>query len=492
MNQKNSLKILLLTPPTDLTRSYGEIKKFSHPVPSLGLAYIAAVLREAGYQVSILDAYVGELSIAETVDEIVKADPDVLGISLLTTSASIVEKIVTQLRKKLPETLIVMGNLHASLFAEDLLKSGQADFIIHREGEYTILELCQAIEEGKNFDSILGLSFLKNGKIQHNPPRPFIKDLDELPYPAWDLFPLEKYSSDPRTAITRKSSKIQELQILASRGCPMQCTFCSSRTAKSLGNCYRMRKPKCVVDEIEYFHEKYGVTSFVFMDLSFPLVKWHALELCQELIKRGLNRKISWICEMRVKPVDLEIFQKMKESGCKKVCFGIESGNQEIIDQIRKGFTLEDVKKAVAMAKSAGLEVDGMFMLGLPGETEEMSWRTINFAKELDLDFAVLNLFVPYPGCELYDVLMKENKIVFDDWSAFVSYPSYGGGEPVYVPDGRTAKELMETQRKAMRSFYLRPKFILKQFKKFRLRDIPYYWAGLKSLISSKKSYEKI
>lgn len=489
MNQWSYPKILLLAPPTGLTRSFGKIKNIVRRQASLGLAYIAAVLRDGGFSVSVLDAYIDDLSAEKTIEEIVNISPDILGISLLTSSASNIEKIIPSLRERLPSLKIVMGNMHASMFADDLLRHGLADYIVHREGEYTMLELVKAIQEGTVADSVAGISFLKSGNtVQHNPLRNFLQDLDALPYPAWDLFPLEKYHTDPRTMVERKKRNVQELMILATRGCPMQCTFCSSRAAKNLGNTYRMRRPKAVADEIAYFHKKYGVTSFSFMDLSFPLVKPHAMELCEEIISRGLQDKISWSVEMRVRPVDLEIFQKIKAAGCKKVCFGIESGSQEILNQIKKGFTLKDVREAVAMARSADLEVDGFFILGFPNETEEMSQETIRLAKELDLNWATFNLFVPYPGCELYDILMREEKIQYDDWSSFISYPSYGGGQPVYVPDGRNAKELITTQRKALRSFYLRPKFILSQIKKVRLRDFYYYWTGLKAIIFSKQT----
>lgn len=477
------MKILLLTPPTDLVRSYGSLKEFSNPVPSLGLAYIASLLRENQYDVSILDAYVSQFSINKTVDEIVRIEPGILGISVLTTSAFVVEKIVTQIRSLLPKTLIVMGNLHASLFAEELLIKRYADVIIHQEGEYTMLEVANAVKNKASFELIKGISYLKDGAVQHNELRPFIEDLDSLPYPARDLFDMDKYRSDPRTAVKGKKTGLSEMQILTSRGCPYACTFCSSRTTKSQGNKYRMRKPERVVDEIEHLYDKYGRSVFSFMDLVFPLVKSHAIQLCEELIKRGLNQRISWLCEPRVKPLDRETLRIMKESGCARVCFGIESGNQEMLDALKKQFTLDDVRQAVSMAKAERLEVDGMFMLGLPAETYEMTRKTINFAKELDVRFAMFNLFVPYPGCELYDILKSENKIMADDWSAFTSYPSYSGNKPVYVPDGRNWQELVQAQKQAMRGFYLRRKFIIGELKRFRLSNLYCYYSGLKGII---------
>jgi anaerobic magnesium-protoporphyrin IX monomethyl ester cyclase len=476
------MKILFMMPPTDLARSYGGLKEFSNPSPSIGLAYIASLLRENQYDVSILDAYVNKFSIDETVAEIVKVKPDVLGVSVLTTSAHITEEIVTQIRNLLPGILIVMGNLHASMFAEELLTKKHADIIVHQEGEYTMLEVVNAIKNKTSLEPIKGISYLKNGVVQHNELRPFIEDIDALPFPAWDLYDLSKYHNDPRTSVKNRKIRSAEMQILATRGCPYTCTFCSSRTSKSLGNKYRMRQPVKVVDEIELHYNKYGVSVFSFTDLAFPLVKAHATAVCEELIKRGLNKKISWLCEPRVKPIDKELLGMLKKAGCARVCFGIESGNQEILDALRKQFTLDDVRKAVAAAKSEGLEVDGMFMLGLPGETYEMSRKTINFAKKLGVRFAMFNLFVPYPGCELYDVLKNDSKLTSDGWSGFTSYPSYTSNKPVFIPDGRDWEELVQTQKQAMKEFYLTRSFIIGEIKRFQLRNFRAYWSGLKSL----------
>lgn len=474
------MKVLLLMPPTDLTRSYGKLKKFSNPQPSIGIAYIAAMLWEHGYAVKVVDAYVNEYLISNLMDIIEEYNPDIIGISVLTPTAEIVYEISRNIRKKFSKIKIVMGNMHASLFADEILSKNYADFVIHREGEFTMLELIKLMEKNGNPESILGLSFKKNGVIVHNPLSGHIEDLNKLPFPAWDLFPLNLYSTDPRTEVKKGAV---ETQILASRGCPNKCTFCSSRTEKSQGSKYRMRDQNSIVDEMIYMHKKYGSEIFSFMDLAFPLVREHAVNICNEIIKRKLNNKIKWFTECRVKPLDIDLLALMKKAGCVRICLGIESGNNDILKTLKKNFTVEDVKNAVKMAHKAGLIVDGMFMIGLPGETEQTIDETVNFAVKLNIRYAIFNIFVPYPGCELYDNLKAENKIHYKNWSDFTSYPTYSGGIPVYTPDGISKEKMMELQRKAMKRFYLRPRFIINELLNLKIDKFVHYMTGLKSML---------
>lgn len=478
----DNMKILLLIPPTNLAQSYGALKKFSNPQPSIGIAYIAAVLRENGYDVKVVDAYVNEFSLEGILQQIASYAPDIVGISVLTPSAETTYEISKNLRARFPQIKIVMGNMHATLFSDAILSENYADFIIHREGEFTMLEFIKTLEAQGELEQVQGISFKKNGTIIDTPVRPHIADLDTLPFPAWDLFPMEKYSTDPRTEVKRGQV---EMQILATRGCPNQCTFCSSRTERSLGSKYRMRNPKRVVDEMVYMHETFGSEVFSFMDLAFPLIRQHAVDLCQEIIDRGLHEKVKWITECRVKPLDQELLSFMKKAGCVRVCFGIESGNNYILKTLKKNFDIDDVRTAVKMGRKAKLDVDGMFMIGLPEETESTINDTINLAIEIDVRYAIFNLFVPYPGCELYDVLTSQNKISFENWSDFTSYPTYSGGVPVYVPDSFTKENLMKLQKYAMRKFYFRPKFIINEFRHLKVNKFFHYLEGLRGLIST-------
>ena len=478
------MKVLLLIPPTSLDRSYGALQDFSNPQPSIGLAYMAAVLEQDGHQVCVVDAYVGQLGLDEIMAKVAGEAPQMVGISVLTSSAQVVMEIARELRKQHPDIPIVMGNLHASLFAEELLSQDLAQVVVHREGEITLLELVHALASGRAWDQVAGISYWDGEKVVETPARPMIEDLDALPFPAWHLFPLDSYHTDPRTEIIPGQS---EMQILATRGCPNACTFCSSRTERSLGSRYRMRTPSQVVDEMEYMHKRFGSLVFAFMDLAFPLVKTHALGVCQEMIDRGLPQKgIRWATECRVKPLDLETLQMMRKAGCVRINFGIESGSNRILELLRKNFTVADVERAVDLARQAGIETDGMFMIGLPQETQAEIMQTLALAKRLSLRYAIFNLFVPYPGCQLYDTLSAQGEIHYESWSEFTSYPGYGGGRPVYVPQGMTHQGLMDLQRRCMHRFYFSPKFILGELRRFRPHKLRHYLKGLGGLLASR------
>lgn len=481
------MRVLLIMPPTDLVRSYGTLKRFSNPQPSIGLAYIAANLRKNGHGVKIIDAYVRGSSLEEIRRIVLEYDPDVVGISVLTPSAEVVYAIAEDIRKTAPRARLVMGNMHASLFCDEILMKGYADVIVHREGEATMVDLVAAIERGNDLGCVAGISFLEGGRVNNTPSRLHLEDLDSLPYPAWDLFPLEEYKTDPRSAINR-GGRETHIQILATRGCPSQCTFCSSRTERSLGAKYRMRDPRMIVDEMVFMNNMYGANVFGFMDLSFPLVKAHAMAVCDELLRRGLEKTVRWVTECRVRPLDEELLAQMKRAGCVRLYFGIESGNDATLRRIKKGFNREHVKRAVEIANKVGLEVDAMFMLGLPGETEEVIRQTIEFSVELKVRYAIFNLFVPYPGCELWDELQGQGKITYRSWKEFTSYPTYSGGMPVYVPDGLSKESLMALQSEAMKRFYVRPRFIWGEITRFRLKKIPAYMEGLRGVLARRET----
>jgi anaerobic magnesium-protoporphyrin IX monomethyl ester cyclase len=474
------MKVLLLIPPTNLQTSYGKLKDFSNPQPSIGIAYMAAVLRERGFYPAVMDCYATQTPLKVILQKIREDMPDIIGLSCLSSSYDAITEISQAIRQHFPLVRLVGGNLHASLFAEEMLRSNVVDYILHREGDYALAELCQAMKDEAPLETIRGLSFHRAGKIVHTEERPLIDNLDALPFPAWDMFPRKAYRSDPRTEILPGQV---ERQILATRGCPNACTFCSSRTQKSLGSKYRMRSPVNICDEMEYMHEHYGSRVFTFMDLAFPLVKKHAMGLFHEMVKRGLPKKIKWSTECRVKPMDREIAQGMRESGCVRVNFGIESGNDEVLKSLKKNFCVEDVHQACTLMQAEKIEVDGMFMLGLPDEREDQIEDTIRLAVTLPLRYAIFNLFVPYPGSELYDVLSREGKIHFIRWADFTSYGGYSGSDPVYVPKTLTKERLLQLQKKAMHRFYFNPRFIWGEITRFRPSKVRAYISGLSAMI---------
>jgi len=343
----------------------------------------------------------------------------------------------------------------------------------------------RALRDRRETHAIQGISYLDSpGNVVKTPRRDWIHQmaLDEMPYPAWDLFPVEQFKPDIRLqGKLRPSDKaeVEALPILASRGCPYNCTFCSP--INTIGRRYTLRSPKSVVDEMEHFHRKWGVDTFYNMDLIFPLTEKMGLEFCDELIERKLP--IRWRSETRVTSVTYRLLERMKESGCYAVDYGIECGNQKMLDSINKKFTLQHVRDAVSATAKAGIESEGMFIIGLPDETPEDTWDTINFACSLDLDHIKMNLFVPYPGSESWDYLKGRGELTNFDFNEYTSYPSYTKGRVPYIPKGRSHEELVRLQKIGMRKAFFRKKVFVREFLNFKWDKADQYWTAFKELL---------
>ncbi len=475
------MRVLLINPPSNLKKMLGKFEKLMEPMPCIGLAYVASMLERNDIEVKIIDAYAENMGIKNIVNIVIKKfKPDVIGISSLTPTAYTTIKLIEKIKKYNRNIKIVLGNLHSNLFATDMLQRG-ADIIIKGEGEYSTVEVLKALENGMELGKIDGIVFKEKGQIIETPSRPLIKDLDKLPYPAWHLFPYKKYRALPFTNLKRPI-----IGVLASRGCPYKCIFCSRGYLKSI---YRMRNAKKVVDEIEFSIEKYGAKQIAFMDLIFPLTKRQGLDFCDEMVSRGINKKVLWTTETRVDKIDRELLEKMKEAGCGRLMFGIESGVQELLNKVKKNFSLEDVRKAVRLTHEVGIKTVGFFMLGLPDETREMSIRTIEFAKKLDLDFAKFAITTPFPGSELFDLALKEEKINLKelkdkDWEMFSPF-NPRADKLIYIPNGMSGKDLVELHRRATYEFYMRPKVILNQLFKVRTVSIKQMLYGIRAILPS-------
>jgi radical SAM superfamily enzyme YgiQ (UPF0313 family) len=470
------MKVVLICPPADLDKTLGKLKGLSSAMPPMGLAYIAANLKKNKFEVDIIDAFAKQMTVEETVEETIKKIPDVVGISCSTPVVPIAHMIAKKLKQNSSNLKIVFGGIHPTLMPDEILKDDSIDYIIRGEGEETFVDLLQALSGTIQISSVLGLSYTINKKIVHNQDRKLIDNLDSIPFPAWEKLPLELYSAPPHWDL-----KSPCFPILSTRGCPYRCTYCS---LKVMGKIYRMRSVKNIVDEIEWLVNNFGAKEIMFMDATFPLKKEHGIAVCQEIIKRGLNKKMVWMCETRVNHVDLEILKMMKKAGCKRVAYGIESGVQELLNNIKKGFILEQVENAVRLTKKAGIEIIAYFMLGLPGETKEKSLQTISFAKKLGVDFVKFNLTVPYPGTELYNQAVAEGTLKSTDWDLFTSFSSMTKFEPVYYPKGMSKNDIEGVQKIALRSYYLSPKIMIKHILKIRsISDIIKYTKGFSSIV---------
>jgi len=416
--------VTLVNPPYP-TQPYQHV-----PFPPLGLGYLAAVLEENQYEVDVIDCQASRLTYEDFRRELTKRQPNIVGITSTTRLYKSALQIARITKDIIPNCLTILGGSH----------------VIRREGENTLLELVQRLEAGKNVDDVLGITYRKDGKIIKNPDRPFIENLDELPFPARHLWPLE----DLR--------KIEDVFYLTtSRGCIYWCEFCAA--VRMFGRKFRMRSIKNVLDELEYLHKTYDATFFTFCDDAFTVDRQRTEELCNQILKRGL--KIKWNCGTRVDMVTKELLQKMKDAGCVSVWFGVESGSQNVLDEMQKGISPEQTIRAVGWVRELGLKPAPNVLLGFPGETKESALKTIKFAQQISPDdIAYYNIATPLPGTPLFDLVKEKG------WLRITDFDKYDCKTPVFETPMLSSKDLAELHEKAFRSFYLRPTYILRMFLK--------------------------
>jgi radical SAM superfamily enzyme YgiQ (UPF0313 family) len=416
--------------------------------PPLSIGYLAAVLEEHGHKVDFIDLTLTPLSEVDFKRFIMQTNPGLIGISVMVRALSATKTLISYIRqvKNVP---VVIGGAQPTVEPVFSLKYTRAEFAVVGEGERTIVELIEALESRRSYEQVDGLVFLSNnGDYKINQPREFIKNLEQIPFPDWNLISPLKYKIQP--ALTPvKMTPIAP--IITTRGCPYRCNFCGGPLMWR--RTFRMRNAKNIVDEIEILIKGYKVKEIFISDDNFTLVKDHVIGMCNELLDRKIN--IPWACPngIRIDTVDDGILRLMKKAGCHLVGFGIESGNQEILDNARKQLDLKRVKEVVRMAKLNKLITYGFFIIGLPGETTETIRQTIDFAKQLPLDRAWFNILVPYPGTEIFDMYAKGKSLDEIDWDNFdASTGMISSGIRYRDLQG---PDLVYWQRRALREFYL-------------------------------------
>jgi anaerobic magnesium-protoporphyrin IX monomethyl ester cyclase len=392
------MRVLLVNPyyPIDET-----------PSPPLGLAFIAAVLEAAGFEVRILDYVVFPYGRDQLETEVKSFKPALLGLTAVTMTFKSAMAVIKDAKGIDPDIITVMGGPHVTFrAAETLEENPELDGIVLGEGEETIAELARAIEKNRDWNSIKGLVFKNATEIVHTGPKKPGIDIDTLPLPARHLLPLGRYRALNLS-----------ISMTTSRGCPFKCIFCVGR--KMVGAKVRYRDPVKVVDEMESL-AAYGFSQINLADDLFTANAGHCIAVCDEILNRGLH--VKWTSFARVDTVSLEVLEKMRAAGCTAVSFGVETGSAAILETIRKGITLDQVVDAVKLCTKAGLQPFASFILGLPGETEKTLKETLAFGnrlEELGVSYG-FHLLAPFPGtevrdrCDDYDI-----RITTDDWSQY-------------------------------------------------------------------------
>lgn len=454
------MRVLLINPAMNM-RKLGRFAGLLEPMPCIGLAYIAGALEAHGVHVRVIDMFAEKLSGQEVVDRAVRFRPDLVGMTVLTPSAPTCSELSRQIRARLPGVKVVWGAVHADVFAHDIVRDGDADFVVHHDGEITITELVDALAaDPQDLGHVAGITWrTADGQVVKNKERALNRDLDALPYPAWHLFPYHRYGLLPFADFAKPV-----LTMAGSRGCPYRCDYCS--LINTGGKVFRRRDPIKIVDEYEYLVERYGVKQIGFIDPIFPLVKKDLGPLCQELVKRGLDQRCQWLSETRADRLDPETCQMMYEGGCRRVLMGIESGSDMLLGNVNKNLTTASVREGVKNAKAAGIQTVGLFMIGMPGETPEMTRETVEFAVDLDVDFAKFAITVPFPGSKLFEDRWQKD-LFRDDWENYTTF-NPDPDRLVYHPPGYDPAELIRMQSWALRRFYMRPSQIKRQMVELR------------------------
>jgi len=442
------MKILLINPPLTAEQRYGkDLAQFGPCSEPLGLAYVAGALEQAGHEVRIWDGQVERRTPWAP-------EAELIGITMNTPSYQVVKEMCIALKSEhstiFHDIPIILGGPHPTVMPEETAKDiPEADYIVAGEGERTDI-----------WD-------MPSGTIAHTFP---VKNLDDLPLPARHLLPMKQYQ------ITASRNKGHHAYtVIVARGCPFECAFC----CRLHGRKVRFHSVDRVIQEIELLVRDYDAKEInLEADTITVNHKW-MYGLCDALISSGLNHRISWTCESRVDTVDENMLRYMKQAGCWQISYGVETGTQRLLDFIKKGITLEQVRETFAITKKVGINVRAFFMLGIPTETREESDATIQFARQLKAGWSQFTICVPFPGSSLYQwCLENEPGRISGNWADFRTHGGWGKGPLAYFPKARTQAEMKALQKEAYRRVYLRPSRVWSYLAK--VRSLRQLWQGFK------------
>ena len=420
----------------------------------LGTLYVASSLQRAGHEVRFLDG--AFLSHQAILDELTAFRPEWVGIYATTFGWPRAERTAADVTERLPGAFLCAGGPYPIAARERCLDYARGfDAAVTGEGERTVVEMVGRLERGEGLEGVAGLVYRQDDEVIANPPRPLIANLDDLPFPDRGLLGDTSRYLPPPATWKRKPVAV----MLTSRGCNRHCIFCFQMD-KSRRSGIRYRSVENVVEEIELC-QRQGFREIKFIDDTFAEDRDRAMRLAGEIRRRGLD--FTWFASACANQVDPEMLRAFKDAGCWAILFGIESGVQRNLNTLRKGITLAQARNAVAWAKEAGLAVQTTFMFGIPGETREDALRTIDFACELDADWASFHAIVPFPGTVLHDRAAGLGTIS-EDLQDF----TYQGA--AFVPYTMTRDQIVELRQRAYRAFYSRPRFLLRRLAGLRHR----------------------
>jgi anaerobic magnesium-protoporphyrin IX monomethyl ester cyclase len=437
------LILLMTTAPSENATWY-----LGRKFPPLGLSYVAASLEKAGFQVRILDNYLQKEPISEVKRIVKQLNPELVGITCSSSTYHKCIETAEAIKEALPTCKVAVGGWHPSYMPESMLQHSEIDYAIMGEGERAMVELATYVIKGEReivLGAIAGLAYRLGNNILKNTPR-FIENLDEIPFPARHLLPMDRYE--------RKMEflDVEPIDIMSTiRGCPFSCAFCETR--KMWGPACRFFSPKRVVDEAKDMRDKFGTKGIYFINDNFTIRKKETIELCELIKKEKLD--LQWICDTRADMLTQELLTKMHGAGCKTIWFGVESGVPRILDKINKNINLDQVEEAFKICKKEGVKVAASFMIGIPGETKADMETTFKLAKKLNPDLCRFNVFIACPGSTMFEELVKSGN--YDKLDEFLFAAK---------TEDFDYETLMNIARRFHREFNRQPKRILQKVKK--------------------------
>jgi anaerobic magnesium-protoporphyrin IX monomethyl ester cyclase len=431
------MKVLMINPPY----SSSKYKFIGLVAPPLGIAYIAAMLERNGIEVKILDSPALEYGHEAVKKEIQAYSPDIVAITSVTPTIGSALKTAQISKEACPNAITVLGGYHPTFTYQEVLKNDFVDIVVCGEGEQTMVELVEAVENGKNLRDVNGLA-TENFKT---PSRGIIEDLDSIPFPARHLLPMDEYKI--------LNMKLTTGTIVSGRGCPYKCSFCASSAMH--GQKLRLRSAENVVDEMEHLVNDHNIEMVAFMDDTFTLNKKRVYEICEAIKDRGLDNY--WGCTARVDTISEELLKAMKDAGCITMFLGVESADQQFLNEVNKMININRIKKTFELTKKYNMRTIASVVLGMPGDTKRSILSTIKFVKTLEPSYAVFSLATPYPGTDFYLKAASENLIKINDWSKYTLL------SPVLETVDCSLEELKKLQKKAFKEFYLRPSYIARR-----------------------------
>lgn len=455
---------VLVVVPT-MENAYHGLQDFVAINPPMGLISIGATAEKAGYKVFVIDGDAEGLTLEETILRIVEKRPDYVGSTIMTATMDISNIFYTELKKRLPDVKVIVGGPHVSAIPEQTLIDAPAiDICVIGEGDETIVDILTTLEKGGNLDGVSGIVYREDGRIVKTAERPPIKDLSILPIPAFHLLDKSLYRSYGWNNWVNGFRKPLGV-IFTGRGCVGKCNFCAAHSV--FGHGIRFFTMQQIKNQLDYLMEKWGIRVLYFQDDTFTANRKVVNEICDYIIEKGYNKKLEIMVSSRVDILHLPTLKKMRQASIRWICFGVESGNQEILNRMSKHITIEQVKKAYQMAREADLFIAGNYMIGHIGETYETAMDTIRLACDLDQEYASFAIAIPLPGTELYQHCL-DKKIPLPSWNDFGSVNT----PPIPLNDSLNAEELMKLRDIATKKFFKRPMYFLKLVIKMRARSV--------------------